>query len=109
MLERGRGDERIGHGDLGTRESPGLFRDRRVDVQFAERREKDADVLLILRAAAEEFRSRDDRVRHAMSGDGQAPRSAQHVDEDVGVEQEVSHAIPVAAPAFAKRRAAVGS
>ena len=109
MLERGGGDECIGHLDAGTREPPSVFCDRPVDVQFAEWREKHADGFLILRAAAEELRSRDDRIRDAMPGDGQPTGPAQHVDEDVGVEQKVSHAIPVAALAFSKRRAVVGS
>lgn len=109
MLERCRRNEGVRHLDVDAREPPGAFCDRRVDSQFTEGREKDTDVFLIFRAAAEELGSGDDRIRDTMSGDSQAAGSAQHVDEDVGVEQEVSHAIPIAAPAFSKRRAVVGS
>ena len=109
MLEGGGRDQCIGHLDAGAREASSAFCDRRVDAQFAEGREKDTDVFLIFRAAAEELGSGDDRIRDTMSGDGQTAGSAQHVDEDVGVEQEVSHAIPVAAPASSRRRAAMGS
>ena len=109
MLDGRSGDERIGHVAVDAREPPGAFCDRRVDPKFAEGREKHADVFLVFRAAAEELSSGDDRIRDAVSGDGQAAGSAHYVDEDVGVEQEVSHAIPVAAPALSKRRAVVGS
>lgn len=71
MFERGCGDQRVWHLDGASTESTSPLGDDRVHHQLLERRQKDAHALFVGRTTGEELCSRNDRIRNAMSSDGE--------------------------------------
>ena len=91
VFESGSCDERVGQTcpEL-SNESSGPLGDGAVDVKLAERREE-------LRreigrgVAGEQLGTRDHRIAETVTLRPQFPRASEVVDEDVGVDEEVSH------------------
>ena len=96
MLECRCGDDRIGefHPPI-VPKTAGAFGDRIINQNFVQRSEQLADVALLIGVTGEEFDSRDDRIRDAISAADQGSGPADEIDEYVGVDEDVSHAAPL--------------
>lgn len=101
MLNCGGGDECVGQSDPELqRDATGALGHSAVDGEFSERRKQLSGEVRGC-VASEEFGSRDYRVVEPVPTGYESNRAAKMVDEDVGVDEKISHA--------ATRRATVRS
>ena len=91
MDHGGGSDERIGHPDprLPT-DTPGLLGDRTIDGQLPERGEEASDEVGRC-GPGDQFGPRNDGVVEAVTSGSQLRCASEVVDEDVGIDEEVSH------------------
>ena len=92
MLNCGRGDEGVGKSDSELPRDPtGALGHSPVDAEFSERREQLAEEVRG-GVAGEEFGAGDHRVVEPVATGYESNSAAEVVDEDVGVDEEISHA-----------------
>ncbi len=92
MLNCGRCDERVGESDSELPRDPaGALGHSPVDAEFSERREQLGGEVCG-GAAGEEFGAGNHRVVEPVATGYESTSAAQVVDEDVGVDEEISHA-----------------
>jgi len=92
VLDGGRGDEGVGKSDSELLRDPtGTLGHSPVDAEFSERRKQLAGEVR-RGVAGEEFGAGDHRVVEPVATGYESNRAAEVVDEDVGVDEEISHA-----------------
>ena len=91
MLDRGRGDERVGKADAGVPTYPSrTLGNSPVDGHLSQRAEQGGDDVG-RRCAGEQLGASDHRVMQPMPARSEFDGPTQMVDEDIGIDEDVSH------------------